>query len=277
MPRVVVQESPIVVRVTEEQVRVVVGAQQGLPGTPGTPGADGNAANRFTGTVTGFFGVSAGNLVRIQSPAGTLTLGGPGQVHGIALESGGNGAAIRVQTSGLVTISGWGLTPGATYYADPSGGGAITATQPSADFATQRVGVAVTADTLAFDPELSLQGQGGLAEEGGALVARRSLYEPAVLPSHLTAGVLDLSPFGWMGRWRLRKLRAMVFGGSPPVLMTVLKNGGAIDGWIDVEVGAISTDYAPTDGFLNVFDGDLVSISVSPDSGWDKLSFGLAE
>jgi hypothetical protein len=74
--------------------------------------------------------------------------------HGFVLANVSSSATATVYLPGQVITGLTSLTPGATYYLDTTGG-AITATQPSTSGnLVQRVGMALSATTLLFQPEI---------------------------------------------------------------------------------------------------------------------------
>jgi hypothetical protein len=110
-----------------------------------------------TASVLASEALSAGNLVNIYNNAGTANCrkadgSTTGKIaHGFVLASVSSGGTATVYLSGLNT-SVTGLTPGQAFLSD-STPGASTATAPTtAGHTVQKVGIAVSATALQFDP-----------------------------------------------------------------------------------------------------------------------------
>jgi hypothetical protein len=115
---------------------------EGPPGDPGPPGPPGDG----TLTATAATPISSGRLLSvIDGVASYFDPAGSGEPTGVAITAALQDAELTLVLVGMASVSGWGLTPGATYYAGPNG--TITAIPPGAD-RVQAIGVALDTDTL---------------------------------------------------------------------------------------------------------------------------------
>jgi hypothetical protein len=111
-------------------------------------------------TLTASEALTAGQIVSIWSSSGAAKVRKANatddtkSAHGFVLANVLSGATATIYLPGQVVTGLVGLTPGATYYLDTTGG-AITDTQPSTSGnLVQRVGFALSATTLLFEPEI---------------------------------------------------------------------------------------------------------------------------
>jgi hypothetical protein len=123
----------------------------------GDEAGGGTAAVTFTLAVGGALAITAGVAVTVSTvggssvrPAVSNTAGQ--QAVGLAVAGASPGFACTVQTAGPLTLSGWGLTPGADYFLQPFSFGGITTMVPTAGGQyVQKVGRAISADTLLIE------------------------------------------------------------------------------------------------------------------------------
>lgn len=128
--------------ITEELHVHFLDGLKGDPGEPGPPGPPGDG----TLTATAATPISSGRLLSvIDGVASYFDPAGSGEPTGMAITAALQDAELTLVLVGMASVSGWGLTPGATYYAGPNG--TITAIPPNAD-RVQAVGVALDTDTL---------------------------------------------------------------------------------------------------------------------------------
>jgi hypothetical protein len=112
-----------------------------------------------TTALTASEALTAGQLVNIWSSSGAKVRKANATddskpAHGFVLANVSSSATATIYLPGQVITGLSSLTPGATYYLDTTGG-AITATQPSTSGnLVQRVGFALSATTLLFQPEI---------------------------------------------------------------------------------------------------------------------------
>jgi hypothetical protein len=119
-----------------------------------------SAPDATTTSLTASEVLTAGQIVSIWSSGGAAKVRKANATddtkpaHGFVLAGVASGATATVSLPGQAITGLSSLTPGATYYLDTTGGG-ITATQPSTSGnLVQRVGVALSATTLLFQPEI---------------------------------------------------------------------------------------------------------------------------
>jgi hypothetical protein len=112
-----------------------------------------------TTSLTASEALTAGQVVNIWSSSGAKVRKANATddskpAHGFVLANVSSSATATVYLPGQVITGLSSLTPGATYYLDTTGG-AVTATQPSTSGnLVQRVGMALSATTLLFQPEI---------------------------------------------------------------------------------------------------------------------------
>ena len=103
--------------------------------------------------------VSGANTVDKAEATGVGTM----PVFGIALDNANGGEQMRVLTSGVVRNTAWSFTAGAELYADLAPG-TITETPPSAmGEVRQKVGIALTSESIYFNPDLTYDVVGGVS------------------------------------------------------------------------------------------------------------------
>jgi hypothetical protein len=97
-------------------------------------------------TATAGSALSSGRLVRIlDGEANYYTPGESEEPNGVTITAASLGAEVTVVVVGPAEVAGWGLTPGALYYANENG--TITDSPPATGRA-QQIGVALDSDTL---------------------------------------------------------------------------------------------------------------------------------
>lgn len=94
--------------------------------------------------ITGGGAVNGGRVVMIANGKVVYWQPNNSLPIGISLTSASSDSEITVITSGKITIPGWGLVPGTTYYATADG---VLATNPATGW-YQLVGTAITSETL---------------------------------------------------------------------------------------------------------------------------------
>lgn len=113
------------------------------------PGADGEGTIS-SGSKKGYLAgqsLSAGRLVSISGNlAYNFTPEGFSEPAGITENAATEGDEAMVVMNGEITIPGWGLTPGALYYAGPNG--TLLSNPESATIRIQQIGVAINANTM---------------------------------------------------------------------------------------------------------------------------------
>lgn len=113
-----------------------------IPGPVGPAGDPGARASYAAGQAT-----SSGRLMTaISNQATYFDPEGAYEPAGIALNASMQGDQVVVILNGPVVISGWGLTPGAAYYAGPNG--TIISDPAQCVGRVQQIGVAEDANTL---------------------------------------------------------------------------------------------------------------------------------
>lgn len=215
--------------------------------------------------------ITAGNLVGLVNSggAGWAVPGSPQTACAVALTAGNVITPAKVQTAGVMYLNGWGLTPGAVYYADPnSTTGGITTAVPTSAQDGRRVGVAKSINELviAFGPYLPA-GCGLVYDVSGQVRKAARFGGRPALPT-----TVDVRwSFGTM------KFNSLLLGVATASgdQVTVKKNGASVAGWTGLSVGTTPAAFAPTSAPFTVSDGDLLSV-VWTGSG-SGLSFDFRE
>ena len=118
--------------------KVLVGFQ-GAPGQPGSPGGK-EVYNAGTALSSGRVVSVLNNTANYFNPSGNY------EPIGITQNAALSGDQVTVILSGPITMSGWGLTPGARYFALANG--TITSDASQCVGRVQQIGVAEDSDTL---------------------------------------------------------------------------------------------------------------------------------
>lgn len=134
--------SDITVNITSPVIEVEL--QSGLPGPQGPPGPAGGSAMTYPAGAA----VSAQRLVKVVD--GEVTHYNPAVDYdiipaGVAMNGASTGQDVTITGFGPATITGWGLTPGATYWAGANG--QVVAIDPE-NAVSIIVGTAIESDTL---------------------------------------------------------------------------------------------------------------------------------
>lgn len=232
----------------------------------GPAGASGSTANQFTATVGGSTAVTAGTMVRLSSPSGAARPGG-NDLGGIAVTGGAVGETITVQTTGVVEVAGWGLTPGTHYYGLSNG--SLTATPPAGTADGVYVGYAITATKLALG-EVATKAYGGLGwGASGKLVAKGGFY--ATIPNPTVGQAVDLIGSGALRVYAIVSVNGRTDAGD--VTLDVLVDGSAVATGLTFTTTASTTTVTAA-----VAVGSTLSVSPTAKTGSPtKVHLGFSE